>query len=329
MNSPIEHIIQQATGASASVRGAVIQSLWSGYGEIVRYALTGTDISSVIVKHVKFPNHFSHPRGWNNDFSHQRKVKSYEVEQAWYATWAKTCTKDCRVPKAYATKTIGDEHIMVLEDLDTVGFPIRKEQLDFSDIHACLTWLAHFHAQFMGTKAQDLWKVGSYWHLGTRPDELAAMQDDNLRKAAPWIDRLLKHASYQTLIHGDAKLANFCFSKPAGKVAAVDFQYIGHGCGMKDVAYFLGSCLDDNQQEEHQNALLRVYFKQLKQALSISQPSMDGEAVEKEWRMLMPYAQADFYRFLVGWMPNHWKINRYNQHITQKVLKTLPCSVLE
>ncbi|MDQ6952799.1 MAG: DUF1679 domain-containing protein [Mariprofundaceae bacterium] len=175
----------------------------------------------------------------------------------------------------------------------------------------------------MGTKAQDLWKVGSYWHLATRPDELAAMHDDDLRKAAPLMDTVLNDAVYQTLIHGDAKLANFCFPKQSGKVAAVDFQYIGHGCGMKDVAYFLGSCLSDTEHEQHQEALLSAYLTQLKQALSIYHPAMDGETVEAEWRMLMPYAQADFYRFLVGWMPTHWKINPYNHHITQKVLRQL------
>lgn len=324
MNLAFEQIIQHATGATSVVRGAVIQSLWSGYGEIVRYALMGADLSSVIVKHVKFPSHFSHPRGWNNNFSHRRKVKSYEVEQAWYARWAGACTESCRVPKAYAIQTMGDEHIMVLEDLDAAGFPVRKEHVDLSDIEACLTWLAHFHAQFMGNEAQDLWELGSYWHLATRPDELAAMHDDDLRKAAPWIDAVLNQGIYSTLIHGDAKLENFCFPMQSGKVAAVDFQYIGHGCGMKDVAYFLGSCLSDIEHEQHQESLLNVYFEQLKQALAASHPTIDGEAVEKEWRLMMPYAQADFYRFLLGWMPTHWKINSYNHQVTQDVLKQQP-----
>jgi aminoglycoside phosphotransferase (APT) family kinase protein len=62
-------------------------------------------------------------------------------------------------------------------------------------------------------KPDKLWKTGTYWHLKIRPDELAALTDAALKKAAPAINQKLQQAKYKTFVHGDAKLENFCFSK--------------------------------------------------------------------------------------------------------------------
>ncbi len=323
MQTQWNEIILQATGARDYQPGEVIQSLWSGYGEIVRYSLSGTTMPSVVIKHVKFPSKVNHPRGWHNDHSHQRKVKSYKVEMAWYRDWADRCDDGCRVPHCLSSKTVGDEHIMILEDLDASGFPLRKGQLDLPGVQTCLTWLANFHATFLNVKADTLWPTGSYWHLATRPDELAVMDDETLRDAAPVIDSMLSNCQFKTLIHGDAKLANFCFSTDGQSVAAVDFQYIGSGCGMKDVAYFLSSCLSDREHEQLEEALLNHYFDALNKAIAKHGCTVDFQVLESEWRSLFPIAQADFYRFLVGWMPTHWKINDYNKRITLDVLAQL------
>ncbi len=319
----MDELLLKATGANSVERGEVIQSLWSGYGEIVRYRVHGGEVPSAVLKHVIFPSEVNHPRGWHNDLSHRRKVRSYEVEMAWYHDLAGRCDERCRVPHCYASDTLGEDHLIVLEDLDAAGYPVRRQSLDLDGVRACLAWLAHFHAEFMGQKPDGLWPVGTYWHLATRPDELAVMADDGLRDAAPVIDSMLSTARFQTLVHGDAKLANFCFSGDGKGVAAVDFQYVGGGCGMKDVAYFLGSCLSDRDQERYEAMLLDDYFATLKQALAERGRDADTAALEREWRALMPVAQADFYRFLVGWMPTHWKINDYSKRVALQVVKLL------
>lgn len=320
MNEALNGIVRQATGASQVRRGEVIQSLWSGYGEIVRVALQGAPEKSAILKHVIFPSEVKHPRGWHNDRSHRRKVHSYEVEMAWYHDWSSRCGAGCRVPHCYVSHTIDDEHVIVLEDLDAAGFPRRKSHLNRSETKVCLAWLAHFHATFLGDVPQGLWPIGSYWHLDTRPDEWAAIEDERIRQAAAPIDAMLNDCRYQTIIHGDAKVANFCFPEDGSCVAVVDFQYVGGGCGMKDVAYFLGSCLDEREQEQWEEALLDFYFAELRQALSERGREAVSDALEAEWRTLFPVAQADFYRFLVGWMPDHWKIHDYSQRVAMAVV---------
>jgi len=323
MDRRLEEAVLAATGALETRRLERVQSLWSGYGEIVRLALTGAPMTTAILKFVEFPSESHHPYGWHNDFSHRRKVRSYEVEMHFYQSRASRCGGACRVPQCIAVQTIGEEHMLLLEDLDAAGFPRRLSAPGREGIEACLRWLAGFHATFMGEEPTGLWETGTYWHLATRPDEWAAMPAGALKDAASDIDARLNGSRFQTVLHGDAKLENFCFSADGEQVAAVDFQYAGGGCGMKDVAYFLGSCLNARQCEQWEAELLDVYFAELRSALQRYGKQVDMQAVEAEWRELFPIAWADFDRFLLGWQPGHWKINGYSCEQVEKALALL------
>ena len=274
-----------------------VQSLWSGYGEIARVRLDGLP---AIVKHISPPDVANHPRGWNSDRSHERKLKSYEVENRFYHEFAKSCRLTCRIALPIAIS----DTLLVLEDLDAAGFPERN----LEKISPCLRWLAAFHRTFLGAEPIGLWDTGTYWHLATRPDEFAAMADSRLKTAAPTIDAALTSARYQTLVHGDAKLANFCFSPNGSKVAVVDFQYVGGGAGIKDVAYFLGGTAREDKIPLH----LDTYFA-----------ALDLPEVEEEWRALFPLAWADFQRFLHGWCPGHPKLSTHSDRFVEQALASL------
>ena len=226
--------------------------------------------------------------------------------------------------------------ILVMEDLQYLGFDDKESVLSLTDTKAVISWLANFHARFIGHQAHDLWPVGTYWHLKTRADEFNNMADSPLKKAAHVIDSKLNNARYQTVVHGDAKLANFCFcdltsmgvtkvegnltnklteqvSNKISRVAAVDFQYVGKGVGVKDLAYFLGSCLTAEDLTRLHNELLDYYFTVLGLACNEYQADINVSELEKEWRNLYSFANADFHRFLQGWSPEHYKINDYLQ----------------
>ncbi len=315
MNEYLQSVILQCTGASAVLKKELIQNLWSGYGKIMRVHLDNANVGSLVVKHVQLPVNKNHPRGWNTDIGHQRKLKSYKVETEWYRTYSKNST--ARLPKCIAIETYDDEVLMILEDLNLAGYPLRKQDLDWKEINSCLEWLAQFHASYIGATPDGLWDIGTYWHLDTRPQELSILDDQRLKEAAPLINEKLNNCTYKTFVHGDAKLANFCFGKE-GQVAGVDFQYVGGGCGMKDVAYFIGSCLTEQECEHLEAQILDSYFEHLQHNLKEK-----NEALEKEWRSLYRVAWADFHRFLKGWSPGHWKINSYSEHITSQVINNL------
>ncbi len=310
-------------GASQAEPIAHVQSLWSGYGDIVRYQLYGCEKQTVIVKHVCPPNKRHHPRGWDTNLGHNRKLQSYEVEANWYQHWAAHCDHYCRVPTCFGLKQANHQTTILLEDLDSCGFPLRLNRLNTDQIHACLAWLAHFHASFIEQEPVGLWPVGTYWHLNTRPDEWEAMTDGPLKMAAAELDNRLNDAHFKTLVHGDAKVANFCFSGDKNVVAAVDFQYVGGGCGIKDVAYFMGSCLSEEECEQQEEAILTYYFESLTHSLQRLEKTVDCKLLEQEWRTLYPFAWADFTRFLQGWMPGHKKLNHYSSQLTQVALSNL------
>ena len=289
----LAQLIARRCGARTARRGRRIQSVWSGYGELLRYHLTGGPMDSVVVKSVCPPD--------REGFAHRRKLRSYDVELAWYRDHASSLDDSCRIPQCFYAEARGGRWLFVLEDLDAAGFTVRTRDPSDAGLFACARWLARFHARFLQTPPDGVWPTGTYWHLATRPDELAAMAEGPLRDGANAIAGRLAQAQWQTWVHGDAKPVNFCFTESGGAVAGVDFQYLGGGVGVSDLAYLLAGC-DASTTGRGQE----VYFDALRRALAQRrdfEPAVDIDAVEREWRALYDWAWADYERFIAGWAP--------------------------
>ncbi|MCO4762261.1 MAG: phosphotransferase [Myxococcales bacterium] len=267
-----------------------VQSVWSGYGELVRYHFRGGAHTSIIAKQVRPPD--------GSGRSHERKLRSFRVEAAFYRDYAPHCPSASRVARCLHVAQSAAGWLFLLEDLDASGFPRRVRAPAGERLNACLRWLAAFHARFMGTLPEGLWPVGTYWHLATRPDELAAMPPGPLRRAARSLDQRLNAAVHQTLVHGDAKPANFCWSSRGDTVAAVDFQYVGGGAGIKDVALLLA-----RSDQGSIPSALDFYFSELRRYLAAfhSDALPYADEIETEWRALYDTACADYERFAAGW----------------------------
>ena len=287
-----------------------LQSLWSGYGQIVRCQSMAKQ-QSYIVKEIIPQAAGTHPRGWNTATSHQRKLQSYQVEANFYQRYAGLVDQHNKIPKLIACCQTNDVNVLVLEDLDAAGYYIRKDAASWHDLTIAIRWLAYFHARFMGCEATELWPIGCYWHLATRQDELSAMPASEYKRYAQQLDDKLNNATFKTLVHGDAKFENLCFHHNGKTVAAVDFQYVGAGSGVKDLAYLVGSCLSQEQLIEFDPLILPEYLNHLQQALAHYQVAVDFNALKAESYQLYPIAWADFYRFLLGWNPQSWKICQF------------------
>ena len=323
MNKKLQEQIINTTGAESCFIKENIQELWSGYGNIYRVGLNNAAVDSIIVKHIQEKSTSNHPRGWNSSSSHQRKLFSYKVEFSWYRNWANMTNSKCYVPKCFGFSETKKESYLFLEDLDSIGFNQRKDKLNSDELMACVRWLAHFHATYLFEEQCDLWDKGTYWHLETRKDEFEAMQNIKLKNYAHQINQKLNTSQFKTFVHGDAKVANFCFNATKHEVAAVDFQYVGYGNGMQDLVYLMSSCMNASSCYENEENILQYYFNEIGAALTKSSKKIDFDKFEKECRMLYPIAWADFIRFLDGWSPNHWKINDYSLNKVEEAILLL------
>lgn len=308
-NKVLQEISNQQKLGQNILDAILIQELWSGYGGLYRIR---TESIQYIIKLIEFPKKNAHPKGWDNDFAHKRKVNSYEVEMEFYANYNQH--RDFAYsPKYLAHGKHENVQYLILEDLSLLGYKPKKV-ISSKEIENCIHWLAHFHMTYLEHPAKALWKTGTYWHLETRPKEYSVIQNTDLKTQAYHVDKVLNECPYQSLVHGDAKLANFLFSDK--RVSAVDFQYCGGGIGVKDLAYFLSSIYDEDELFKNEDKVLDLYF------LKLEKLGASSELIQA-WRDLYPYAWFDFYRFLAGWSPEHYKINQYIKAQMTKVMDAI------
>ncbi|WP_405629642.1 oxidoreductase family protein [Pseudoalteromonas sp. Ld20] len=287
---------------------STITSLWSGCGEIVRCNLDGIDC---VIKAIAVPDHINHSRISQTQFAINRKRRSYDVEYYWYQHYAQSLP--AQSPALSCFNTLKNEHqrVLVFSDFECDGFA-AAEKIP-SHINAIIKWLAYFHAVNFQQRPLGLWPQGNYWHLDTRPDEYEKISDAVIKQKAQCFDREIRNCEYQTLIHGDAKLANFAVGITTAQALGYDFQYVGGGVGVTDLMYFLGSCLTNTELEQASDDYLAKYFDYFTQAMHEYHRGVDASIIVDNWRALWPVVWADFYRFLLGWSPNHVKINNYMQ----------------
>jgi hypothetical protein len=320
MHPILKQEILDNTGASEIRKVELVQSLWSGFGAIERVYLDGSKRESIIIKRIQPPSKMKHPRGWNSDISANRKIRSYEIEKNWYKNYVSELPVEIKVPEFLFTFDCDEFTAVAMEDLKSSGYHLSFNPDSEDHFNASLLWLARFHAANLSKSHTDLWSVGTYWHLATRQEEFEKMIPGKLKDAAKEIDHRLNSCKFKTLVHGDAKPANFCFSQK-GSAAAVDFQYIGGGSGIKDVMYLMSSVLSEEELFEKNQLIVARYFMFLEGAIEdFKLKEVNFSAVKQEWQELYLFAWADFIRFLEGWSPEHARRNAYTHHLLNDLI---------
>ncbi|CAI4212135.1 unnamed protein product [Parascedosporium putredinis] len=242
-----------------------LQTLWAGYGHVC--AITARAINEeagqrarlacgqsgvepdddstfrLILKLVAPPAaHASHDEG------HLRKMLSYEVEQYFYDQVAPHLTDDVAVARCLAStrdaegregaRELAGMSAVILTDLRTKFSVMGKAEGFCRQGRFTPRWL---------------WLNGGYTYLATRRTEYDSLRKDpysdwrepfcatnepSSRSIAEKAAAFLTPSGrpYESYIHGDVKSENLCTTDSGDQVAFFDFQYVGLGLGVCDLA---------------------------------------------------------------------------------------------
>lgn len=315
----------------SNVQQRVLGSLWAGYGQLVSVQATNVynKQCSLVIKHFIPPR-----RRHDGSEDHCRKVRSYSVE-SWFYRGISSRMRERGVLVPELKGVLEEDGVMiVMSDLCEHGtyYTKRGNQLNLEEGKALLSWLAKFHAVHWRTRdpPQGLWDEGSFWQLGTRREELDDMEEVWVRrglnrKTAEDIHEAIVKSRFRTVIHGDAKAANFFFY-PAGQhdgsllIGGYDFQYSGMATPLRDVAYVMCCSIKGDLVEACEDELLSHYYTELTRAL---RPDDADEYSMEELEVMYELCVVDLARFMSGsrwWGNTEYIENKASRWLAQPTL---------
>jgi hypothetical protein len=329
----LESLLESLLPGTRISRSTHLSELWAGYGHIYRLTLSPSPSrdATCIVKTICPPPSARDEQ----DEGHIRKMLSYRIEANFYRDFsARLVSPDdgCHIPTLHAASSSDHEaQTLVLEDL-AIRFPVlaeRRGTLNDAQLNKALQWLASFHARSWNTQSDSfcppplqaetwsgrgLWQQGGYHYLATRRDELSNIDarsrwgqlglhaHSDLPTVVDWCLNNPTDRSRLCLIHGDVKAANMAFSRDTRHMAMYDFQYVGVGLGVQDLAKFLTTSIPSHHLANRgEEALLRTYHRALLDRLPKG-AQYDFDDFMHDWQL----ALVAWVRFLAGWSGGFW-----------------------
>jgi hypothetical protein len=200
----------------------------------------------------------------------------------------------------------------------------RQKPFDRSKL--CLPPLEHFKRTGSMTAAPGVWLNGGYTYLATRRDEYADLCSSGSDwfaalctpiahlQGTPTVAELIAKflapvadentitpiSGYETLIHGDVKSENLFTTAEGDAVAFFDFQYVGLGLGVCDLAKLFTCSVpeqmlsawttDEMKLGSGEEKILRNYLEKIRQ---VSGKEYEWDIFVKHWET----ALVDWLRF--------------------------------
>ncbi|KAF2431274.1 hypothetical protein EJ08DRAFT_194763 [Tothia fuscella] len=221
-----------------------------------------------------------------------------------------------------------------------------KRVKSFDRAKLCLPPLEHFKKTHTTVADEGVWLNGGYTYYATRLDEFGDLcqsesewrgplcgglsSEDGAASLASIVAKFLaptisgeRHVlDYETLIHGDVKSENLFTTASGDAVAFFDFQYVGLGLGVCDLAKLFTCSVPQESLEEDvaeemgmgigEEKLLRYYLDKLK---SVSGKDYDWNVFVRHWET----ALVDWLRFQASW--GFWGNTDWLEGRVRRILK--------
>ncbi len=218
------------------------------------------------------------------DLEARARVKGgYAAEVGFYDQLVKRV--DVRTPACWYA-AISDDHLhftLLLEDLAPRVAGVQAQGCSLPRAQAAICNLAALHA--------PLWNDPSVPQQGflmnaSHPQAAAFLGGMTVSAAAKYAEQFadalgaddvatLQQAAARvgdwlampqpriTVLHGDYRLDNLMFGEAEDDIYVLDWQTAGVGPGARDLAYFLGTCLEPAQRRQSERELVELYHQQL------------------------------------------------------------------
>ncbi|VDD87476.1 unnamed protein product [Enterobius vermicularis] len=243
---------------------------------------------------------------WLNSFIHE----AHNAEVAFYKM-VQECKIAISVPKMYFGESFTDassQGLLAFEDVGDKAATIPIYQtLTIDEVKQVLSEIAVLHAYSM--RNPNCFCLGNLsvaeviLHLAPTVgyvEQLKLFRRSNIETVAPICDELLDyyedvwnpelmktvHIDYgipPVLVHGDLWVSNVLWIEEQNHrrmVSIIDWQFIHPGCGVEDVARFIGGAMSAKERRSSLEILLLFYYQELEKNFGQALPFLFGDLKE-------------------------------------------------
>ena len=223
----------------------------------------------------------------------------YAKEVGWYQQLA--ARSDVRCPACHGAFIEGDRFALLLEDCAPAEQGDQLGGATLDDLSKCLLEGAKLHGAFFNDRAMEthpllavssemaaarsgifamFWEPFKERYQGRLGPEIFELGDDFLANYHAFGARA---SAAVGVAHGDFRIDNMLFGGADGRVVVLDWQTLGYGAPMADVAYLLGTSIADPAvRKREERALVGGYFSNLRDM----EISPDEDALWQDYRVL-------------------------------------------